>query len=85
MNDKYCITYNNDVDDAFHVHTKNGVIRFVQDGRLYTYEPSEEYLRSIAEYENKNSTESAPYDDYVLLNRDGYTDAQLAAEKYSST
>ena len=40
MSDKYRITYNNKVDDACHVHTKNGVIRFVRDGRLYTYEPS---------------------------------------------
>ena len=51
MSDKYRITYDNKIDDAFHVHTKNGIIRFVRDGRLYTYEPLEGYLQAIAAYE----------------------------------
>ena len=58
MSDKYRITYNNHEDNAFHVHTRNEVIRFVRDGRLYTYKPSQQYLDAIAKYENNNNNKS---------------------------
>jgi len=35
MADKYHVTYDNSKDDAFHVHTDNGIICFGRDGRLY--------------------------------------------------
>ena len=84
MSDKYRITYDNHKDDAFHVHTKNGIIRFVRDGRLYTYKPSQQYLDAIAKYENNNNNESSPYNNFastIAANRDGYTDAQFERAK----
>ena len=40
MSDKYCITYDNKIEDAFIIHTKNGIVKFLRDGWLYTYKPS---------------------------------------------
>ena len=80
MSDKYRITYDNHEDDAFHVHTKNGVIRFVRDGRLYTYKSSQKYLEAIEKYKNNNSNKSTPYSNFVstiAANRDGYTNCLL--------
>ena len=42
--DKYRVMYNNSVEDCFNVHTKNGVVKFNRNGRLYMYKPSKEYL-----------------------------------------
>ena len=84
MSDKYLITYDNHEDDAFHVHTKNWVVRFVRDGRLYPYELSQQYLDAIAKYENNNNNKSTPYTNFastIATNRDGNTDAQFKRAK----
>ena len=53
MADKYKISYDNSVEDAFLVHTENGIVKFSRDGRLYTYEPSEKFMTAIAEYKGQ--------------------------------
>ena len=47
MADKYRITYDSWKEDAFCVHTKSSVIKFVRDGRVYSYTPSNYYLKDI--------------------------------------
>ena len=54
MKDKYRITYDSKVDDAFHVHTKDGVVKFgATDEGLYAYKPSKRFLEEVAETKNK--------------------------------
>ena len=50
MADVNRITYDNWEEDAFLVHTKDGIIKFkrTKDG-LYAYTPSEEYIQAVAE------------------------------------
>jgi len=51
---RYHVTYDNKVDDAFHVHTENGEVLWERqpNGKLYTYRPSDEYRKMIAETKN---------------------------------
>ena len=95
MADRYRIEYDISKEDAFKVHTKNGIVKFTRDGRLYTYQPSTKFFDSIAETkglspdteaENKNSNKSDSYNslDFVMTkkgNRDGYTDRQYERAK----
>ena len=71
------IHYDNSKEGAFKVHTNNGIVKFTRDGRLYTYQPTEEFFNSIAEKkrispdtetENKNSNKSDSYNslDFVM-------------------
>jgi len=54
MKDKYRITYDSKVDDAFHVHTKDGVVKFgATDEGLYAYKPSKRFLKEVAKTKNK--------------------------------
>ena len=47
------ITYDSDKEDAFHVHTKNGVTKFARTANnLYAYEPSPDYVKAIAQEKN---------------------------------
>ena len=48
MADKHQIHNDNTVEDAFIATTLSGTIKFARDGRLYTYNPSTEYLASVA-------------------------------------
>ena len=48
MADKFCITYDNDVEDAFLIHMKDKVIKFVREGCLYCYTLSKKYLKEVA-------------------------------------
>jgi hypothetical protein len=48
MTDKHRITYDNQTEDAFLVHTDDGIIKFARDGRLYSYKPSQNYLDTVA-------------------------------------
>ena len=95
MADRYCIEYNNSKEDVFKVHTNNGIVKFTQDGRLYTYQPSEEFFNSITEKksisphtetETKNSNKLDSYNslDFIMTkkgNRDGYMDKQYERAK----
>ena len=47
--DKYCVTYDSDVEDTFFVHTGNKVIKFAQERWLYCYTPNKKYLQEVAE------------------------------------
>ena len=44
MAKKYRVTYDSSKEDEFLIHTDQGIIKFVREGRLYTYEPSKKYL-----------------------------------------
>lgn len=95
MADRYCIEYDNLKEDAFKVHTKNGIAKFTRDECLYTYQPSNTFFDSITEKkglpadtepENKNSNKSDSYNslDFVMTkkgNRDGYTDRHYKCAK----
>ena len=53
MSDKYRITYDNEKEDAFNIHTENGVIKFKRTiNGLYAYKPSENFLNEIANEKN---------------------------------
>jgi hypothetical protein len=54
MKDKYRITYDSKIDDAFHVHTDNGIVKFgaTKEG-LYAYKPSKQFLKEVATTKNK--------------------------------
>ena len=90
MADKYRVTYDNSVEDAFVVHTNTGIIKFNRDGRLYTYEPSTNYLDAVAASkgmcDSKDISEEIDNYLYGFLvtkegNRDGYTDNQYEDAK----
>ena len=48
MADNYKITYNNVEEDAFLIHTPDGIIKFARHGDLYVFEPSQEFLDGVA-------------------------------------
>ena len=50
MADKYRITYNSTKEDAFCIHMESGVVKFVRDGRVYSYTPSDYYLKDVVAY-----------------------------------
>ena len=48
--DKYRITYDNSIEDAFNVFTDDGVIKFTKsDDGLYIYKPTDQFLKTTAE------------------------------------
>ena len=54
MKSKYRITYDSKRDDAFHVHTDNGIVKFgVTDEGLYAYKPTKQFLKEVAKTKNK--------------------------------
>jgi len=47
--EKCQIVYDSDIEDAFHVHTDNGIIKFAQtDEGLYVYKPSSKFIQAVA-------------------------------------
>ena len=87
MGDKHRITYDNAVEDAFIVHTPNGKVKFKRDGRLYTFQPSEDYLNEILTLkglvrEDNDSTDEECYMiSTVKGNYKGFTDKQVRNAK----
>ena len=78
--DRYKVTYDSSKEDAFSVHTENGVVKFQRnkDG-LYTYKPKECYLEEVAE---RKKNEANYMVTTVTENKIGYTKRQIAdAEK----
>ena len=49
MADMHRITYDSAKEDSFLVHTKSGITKFVRDGRVYNFTPSNEFMKRIAE------------------------------------
>ena len=58
LSDKYRITCDTEKDDAFYVHTENGIRRFGRKDRLYCYTPSDEYLEDVAGSKGSEATPS---------------------------
>ena len=53
MSERYRITYDSEIDDAFFVHTDDGIIRFGRtDEGLYAYRPSRHFLDDIDNTKN---------------------------------
>ena len=72
MADKYHVTYDSRKEDAFLIHTDQGIIKFFREGRLYTYEPSKKYLAAVkATKERKNKR----YDQFLTTNHDAPTES----------
>ena len=45
---QYRVTYNSWKEDAFNVHTNNGVVQFKRNNHgLYTYKPRESYIKEV--------------------------------------
>ena len=65
MADKYHVTYNSRKEDAFLIHTDQGIIKFVREGRLYTYEPPKKYLAAV---KATNKKKNKRYDQFLTTN-----------------
>ena len=85
MADKYHVTYDNEKEDAFVIRGRStgNIVRFARDGRLYTYEPSKNYLAAVAKSKgmstNNDKDTGKEYFEAVMTkegNRDGYMDKQ---------
>ena len=63
--------------DAFLVNTEQGIIKFVREGRLYTYEPSKKYLAAVkATNEKKNKR----YDQFLTTKHNALTESLTALD-----
>jgi len=87
MVEKYRITYDSEIEDAFFVHTNNGVVKFARCGRLYCFEPSQKFLTEVAQAkscDDPNSSlqiETSHIVSSVAENRLGFTDRQFEHAK----
>ena len=88
--DKYHVTYDNEKEDAFVIRDRStgNIVQFARDGRLYTYEPSKNYLEAVAKTKGMSTNSSKKpgkeYFEAVMTkegNRDGYTDKQYERAK----
>ena len=88
---KYRITFDNAVDDDFHVHTSNGEKRFAPNHKtkLYGYKPSKKYFEAVAQTKETDSNEHMQNHlvSTVSENCEGYTareieDAKRARDLY---
>ena len=82
MVDEHRITYDSEKEDAFLVHTKEGVIKFARtpDG-LYAYRPSNKFKEQVAESKRLVSHEASYMVTSVEENRSGYTQRQFENAK----
>ena len=88
MTDKYQITYDSDKEDAFIMHTDNGIIKMSRTPEgLYSYKPSFSYLKQV-DYTKCMSppteTSGSQLSNMVLTvieNRKGYTQRQFENSK----
>jgi len=83
LEDRYRITYDSNIEKAFNVHTEDGIVKLKRnnDG-LYTYRPSDEYLKDVAadnsvdhEYESTFMVQTTEE------NKKGYTQRQFERAK----
>ena len=91
MADQYHVTYDNTKEDMFVIRNRNKgnvLVKFARDGRLYTYEPSKNYLDAVAKTKgmstDRNNKPGKEYFEAVMTkegNRDGYTDKQYNRAK----
>jgi hypothetical protein len=80
LKDKHRITYDSAREDAFHVHSANGTIKFNRTPEgLYAYKPSDNYLKKIAA--TKSNGNDANLLSTVKENREGYTQRQFERAK----
>ena len=69
MADKYHVTYDNEKEDVFVIcdQSTGNIVRFARDGRLYTYEPSKNYLEAVAKSKGMSTDNSKkPGKEYIL-------------------
>ena len=75
--DRYRVTYDSWKEDAFNVHTNNGVVQFKRNNHgLYTYKPRESYIEEV-EAKNKMCNLVTT----VNENKVGYTKRQIENAK----
>ena len=60
VRDKYRVTYDSDVEDAFNVHTDKGVTKFKRVGRLYCFTPDFPFWEGNAKKNAKNEAMLTP-------------------------
>ncbi|MGC8546002.1 MAG: hypothetical protein ACP5NR_08700 [Athalassotoga sp.] len=86
--DKYRVTFDSEVENAFVVHVNDRVVKFARTPEgLYAYKPSDRYLAEVAESKCMNPPDSTDaVTDYrgksflissVEENRKGYTQCQF--------
>ena len=75
---QYRITYDNNVEDAFHVHTENRIIKFTKTKEgLYGFKFNQEYLRTVARTKKEEFNGVTT----VAENRKNYTTQQFERAK----
>ena len=80
MKKKHRITYNSDKEDAFCVHTGDGIIKFEASPQcLYRFKMSDSYMEKVAK--TKANTEVSNVMDTVAENRLNYTQRQFERAK----
>ena len=54
LKQKFHITYDSDIEDAFHIHMPDSIVKFqARPNGLYTFKPSERYLKHIQTLNDK--------------------------------
>ena len=84
MANKFHVTYDSEVENAFFVYTEHKVIKFAQEGRLYCYTPSKKYLNKVAEAKGLSEDPEQEYSNVIASvqeNKMGYTDCQFEQAK----
>ena len=75
--DRYRVTYDSWKEDAFNVHTNNGVVQFKRNNHgLYTYKPRESYIKEVEAKNNMCNLVTT-----VNENKVGYTKRQIEDAK----
>jgi hypothetical protein len=58
---KYRVTYDSDKEDAFLMHTKDGIVKFERTPEgLYAFKPTENFLRQVAKRKQMKAPTAEP-------------------------
>ena len=86
--DKHRIVYDSHVEDAFKVHTDNGIVKFARtDEGLYVYKPTSKYLKVVTADKGMKPPTNDPADEISCMvssveeNKLGYTKRQYEDAK----
>ena len=77
--DRYKVTYDSTKEDAFNVHTKNGIVKFKRNKEgLYTYKPNTSFYNEVAEAKRNETSHMVTT---VTENKVGFTKRQVEDAK----
>ena len=88
--DRYRITYDNAIEDAFFMHTEFGILKFDRDYKLYAFTPSDAFFEDVAKAKQMEppsadaivaTTDATPQVSYLVStvneNMKGFTKRQI--------